>query len=142
MMNMVYLSVLIFTNPSDGQRLVLLSGNGLDIAQFLHYVENSHISAEQADSSKRFEMCKESINTVLQSNMDTEYDREYARALLSANRSRTDICELGMKPDTAVKAVEHVNYVIDEYENAQLAATDMLNLRLRERKGKLTKDHR
>lgn len=72
--------------------------------------------------------------------MDTEYDRECARALLSANRSRTDLCELGMKPDTAVKAVEHVNYVIDECENPQLAAADMLNLRLRERKGKLTKD--
>ena len=132
------LPVLIFTIPSHGQRLVLLSGNGLDIAQFLHYVENPHVSAEQDDSSKHFHLCKESINKVLQS-MDTEYDRECARAL-SANRSQTDLCELRIKPDTAVKAVEHVNYVIGEYENAQLAATDMLNLRLRERKGKLTKD--
>lgn len=41
--------------------------------------------------------------------MDTEYDCECARALLSADRSRTDLCELGMKLDTAVKAAEHVN---------------------------------
>lgn len=52
------LHVLIFTNPSDGQRFVLLSGNGLDIAKFLHYVENSHVSAEQDDSCKRFDLCR------------------------------------------------------------------------------------
>lgn len=72
--------------------------------------------------------------------MDTEYDHECARALLSANRSRSDFCELGMKPETAVRAAEHVNYVIVEYENVQLAATDMLNLCLHGRKDKLTKD--
>ena len=72
--------------------------------------------------------------------MDTEYDRECARALFNAYKSRSNLFELGMDPDAAVKAVKHVNYVIEENENAQLAATDMLNLRLQARKEKLTHD--
>ena len=141
MLNKLYsLPILIFTNPSDGQRFVLLSGNGLDVGPFLSYVGNS--SACQSELSiQRFPLSQESVHNVLKS-MDTEYDRECARALFNAYKSRSNLFELGMDPDAAVKAVKHVNYVIEENENAQLAATDMLNLRLQARKKKINTRYR
>ena len=66
--------------------------------------------------------------------MDTEYDRECAWALLSADSSRAEIYELELKP-----ADNHVTEVVNEYENAKLIPADRLNLRLRERRKKLAK---
>lgn len=132
------LPVVIFNNPIDGQRFVVLCGNGLDVAHFLEDIANSNTCVYDS-IDKRWNLSAEDVHRVLKS-MDTEYDRECARALLSADKSRAEIYELGMKPDAAVKAVKHVTEVANEYDNAKLAATDMLNLRLRERKEKLTKE--
>ena len=62
------------------------------------------------------------------------------KVLLSADKSRSDLDELGIKPDTAVKAVKHVNGVVHESKNAELAAIDMLNSRLQERKHKISRE--
>ena len=64
--------------------------------------------------------------------MDTEYNRECAKELLSADKSRSDLDELGIKPDNTVKATKHVNDVVHESKNAELAAIDILNSRLQE----------
>ena len=72
------LPILIFTNPSDGQRFVLLSGNGLDVAQFLHYGKNY-------GKFKCRSKWTLSQDKVLKS-MDIQYDCDCAQALLSADK--------------------------------------------------------
>ena len=132
------LPVAIFSYPVTEQRFVLLLGNGLNLGMFLRFPAETSTTDEKNPVS-RIVLSAEFVHDVLRS-MDTEYDRECAKVLLSADKSRSDLDELGIKPDTAVKAVKHVNDVVHESKNAELAAIDMLNSRLQERKHKISRE--
>lgn len=130
------LPVLIFTNPKDNVRYILLNSSELDIATFLQHAENDEATSDDNESQQCLELSEETVHNILKS-MDSEYDRLCARALLSADRSRSEFYNLGLKPDAAIKAVKRVNNDFQEHQNAQVSATDLLKLRLRERKDKL-----
>ena len=51
--------------------------------------------------------------------------------------SRSEIYSLGVKPDRAVNFLSKTLQASQEVENAQLAAEDMILLRMNERKGKI-----
>jgi hypothetical protein len=132
------LPVVIFSYPVTEQRFVLLLGNGLNLGMFLRFLAETSTTDEK-NPVNRIVLSAEFVHDVLRS-MDTEYDRECAKVLLSADKSRSDLDELGIKPDTAVKAVKHVNGVVHESKNAELAAIDMLNSRLQEREHKISRE--
>ena len=66
--------------------------------------------------------------------MDTEFDKYALKAVLFATRSRKEIEDLGIKADRAVKFLRNTISISEECENALLAADDMLNIRLTQRK--------
>ncbi|CAB3997160.1 RNA-directed DNA polymerase from transposon X-element [Paramuricea clavata] len=99
------LPVVICSYPVTEQRFVLLLGNGLNLGMFLRFLAETSTTDEK-NHVNRIVLSAEFVHDVLRS-MDTEYDRECAKVLLSADKSRSDLDELGIKPDTAVKAVKH-----------------------------------
>ena len=73
---------------------------------------------------------------------DTEWDIKIARVLLSANRSRSQIDNLGINSDNITADIAKVVEVPEEWKNANMAARDMVNLSLNERKMKISRTHK
>ncbi|CAH3151964.1 unnamed protein product, partial [Porites evermanni] len=87
-------------------------------------------------SSERLKLTADVLESVLAS-MDTEYDRNALKRILFTFLSRSEIYALGVKPDRAVNFLSKTLQASEEVENAQVAAEDMIFLRLIERNGKI-----
>lgn len=69
--------------------------------------------------------------------METEYDRSIAKLLVSTGKSRSEIYDLGLKPDRVVKLLQDVKERIAASENNTIAANDMVELRYKGKQAKL-----
>ena len=67
------------------------------------------------------------------STIDSEWDKICLKVVISASRSRREIKELGMDPDTIPRLAEKVIEVIQERKRAELAGADIVNLRIRKK---------
>ena len=65
--------------------------------------------------------------------MGTEYDRPCAKVLLSADHSKKDLYNFGLKPSTAGRLIKKVVEQSQECENAKTEAADMVQLRYSEK---------
>lgn len=86
--------------------------------------------------SERLKLTAYFLESVLAS-MDTEYDRNALKEILFTFLSRSEIYALGVKPGRAVNFLSKTLQASEEVENAQVAAEDMILLRLIERNGKI-----
>lgn len=82
--------------------------------------------------SSRFDLDAEALHTILDS-METEYDKSVVRAILAATSSRSELYDLGLKPDAAIANLERVLVVSEEVENSLAAGKDMTVLALKEK---------
>ena len=69
------------------------------------------------------------INSALKS-MDTEYDHGVFKSILSLILSKETLNNLGIHPDIAKRRSSTLENVSKESENSELAAEDMLKLRI------------
>jgi len=69
--------------------------------------------------------------------MESEYDRWVAKLLVCTGKSRQEIYDLGFKPDRVVKLLRELKERFCAWENSNVAAKDMVELRLKEKKVKL-----
>ena len=98
---------------------------------------NELILDQEAPSlSERVKLTADVLESVLAS-MDTEYDRNALKGILFTFLSRSEIYALGVKPDRALNFLSKTLQASEEVENAQVAAEDMILLRLIERNGKI-----
>ena len=126
------LCVLIIHNPHTDNSFVCLRPDDIDIANLVEV-----IFRDTKQSSEKFQINYESLQMLLQS-MDTEYDKQVAKILICANRSRSQISALGIDPDSIPSLTNHIQLVAGEVENVQQAATDIVRLRLIEQESHLT----
>ena len=82
--------------------------------------------------TSRFDLDAEALHTILDS-METEYDKSVVRAILAATSSRSELYDLGLKPDAAISNLERVLAVSEEVKNAVEAGKDMTILALKEK---------
>ena len=73
-------------------------------------------------------------------NMDTEWDKNIVRVLLSLNRSRAQLDELGIESDHIVSKHQDRQIVLEERSRAEVAAKDILKLRLESQKSNINKN--
>ena len=66
-----------------------------------------------------------------------KYDRWVAKLLVCTGKSRQEIYDLGFKPHRVVKLLGELRERFCAWENSNVAAKDMLELRLKEKKVKL-----
>ena len=69
--------------------------------------------------------------------METEYDLWVAKLLVCTGKSRQEIYDLGFKPHRVVKLLGELKERFCAWKNSNVAAKDMLELRLKEKKVKL-----
>ncbi|VDI51595.1 Hypothetical predicted protein [Mytilus galloprovincialis] len=85
-------------------------------------------------------LTSETVAKVIKS-MDTEYDKQCAKALLVSNKLpliRTYI-SFGVNPQTARNHINRIIDIVDECDNAELAANDIVRLHLEAKTGILEK---
>ena len=79
---------------------------------------------------------RESVHRIL-NGMDIEWDKQCAKALLLGEKSRTQACELGFKLDSVVKVILKVQESLVIAEEAVMAASDIVQVRLNQKTEKL-----
>ena len=87
----------------------------------------------------KVEINRENVDMLLNS-MDTEYDKNIAKVILSAGRSRAQIDELGINADNIVSLSEKVALVGQEVKNSLIAAENLVKLHIKGEVGKLQTD--
>jgi len=85
-----------------------------------------------SNPSSRFDLDAEALHIILDS-METEYDKSVVRAILAATSSRSELYDLGLKPDAAISNLERVLAVSEEVKNAVAAGKNMTVLALKEK---------
>ena len=120
-------------NFVQNQKRYILKSHDVDVPSLLSQLDqqNSNITADV-----RLQIDKDSANSILNT-MSSEWDKKCAKALLAGNKSRTEMEQLGIKPDYLTKSVTHVVDVSQEVDRTVIAAKDCVLLRLREKQAKL-----
>ncbi|RMX60796.1 hypothetical protein pdam_00025770, partial [Pocillopora damicornis] len=128
------LGVLIYSYQSE-RRFIILNNGKIDVCELLKVIheedEWEDVIPEEIDSV----LTAQDLSSALEG-METEYDRSIAKLLVSTGKSRSEIYDLGLKPDRVVKLLQDVKERIAASENNTIAANDMVELRY---KGKQTK---
>ena len=129
------LGVLIYSYQSE-QRFIILNNEKLDVCELLKVIheedEWEDVIPEEIDSV----LTAQDLSSALES-METEYDRLIAKLLVCTGKSRSEICDLSLKPDRVVKLLWDVKERIAASENTTIAANDMVELRYKGKQAKL-----
>ena len=105
-------------------RFIVIKSSESDLELFFNELLSSH-----PEPVERFQIDNLLVEELLKC-VDTEWDKKVIRVLLSVNRSRSEIDQLGMDSDNVLQNTEEVNTIIKERLNAKIAAEDMVKLRL------------
>ena len=128
------LGVLIYSYQSE-QRFIILNNEKLDVCELLKVIheedEWEDVIPEEIDSV----LTAQDLSSALEG-METEYDRSIAKLLVSTGKSRSEIYDLGLKPDRVVKLLQDVKERIAASENNTIAANDMVELRYKGKQAK------
>ena len=121
------LGALIYSYQAE-RRFIVLNNEKLDICELLKVIheeeEREDVLPEEIDSV----LTAQDLSSALES-METEYDRWIAKLLVCTGKSRSEIYDLGLKPDRVVKLLREVKARIAASENTTIAAKDMVELR-------------
>ena len=101
---------------------------GCNVVRFLDLFINDEAEEQEA----RFDLDARSLKTIIDS-METEYDRSVVRAIITTMCTRSEIYNLGIKPQVAVASLERILTVSSDVQNALTAGTDMAILSLQEK---------
>lgn len=124
------LKCVVYCN-SRGKRYIILDTDDVDLVSF--FIDEQEKDIDDNISSKLdFSFVQHALRSI-----DTEYDRNVVKTLLSKVLSSKDLSQLGIKPETAIKRGEKMEIIFEEISNAKVAAEDMLRLRL---KGRIQKN--
>ncbi len=88
------------------KRYIVLRPDEFGLELFLEMICTAETSQTQSIDS-RIELNSENIAAMMNT-FDTEWDRKVARVFLGVNRSRTEICTLGMDSDSIKKEAAEV----------------------------------
>ena len=128
------LGVLIYSYQAE-RRFIVLNNEKLDICELLKVIHEEEewedVVPEEIDSV----LTAQDLSSALES-METEYDRWIAKLLVCTGKSRSEIYDLGLKPDRVVKLLREVKARIAASENTTIAANDMVELRYKGKQAK------
>ena len=120
------LTCILYTHTT-GKCYIILDNDNVDICTFF----NELTKEEEMEKLKIvFEKLSfRMINSALKS-MDTEFDRGVFKSILSLILSKETLNNLGIHPDIAKRRLSTLENVWKELENSEIAADDMLKLRI------------
>jgi hypothetical protein len=119
-----------------GVRYIILRSSTFDYVSFLDLIGtiDSTLDYESKITLDR-DIIQNSIKT-----MDTEWDKFVLKVLLAGNKTHTEMEKLGLRDKDIATKFETMQTVIEEVQNAQLAAEDMVALQLKAKIDRLEKE--
>ena len=125
------------------KRILLLHPTEFELEFFLQELtsktESYGTTGLCSKGQSKIEINGENVDILLNS-MDTEYDKNVAKVILSAGRSRAQIDEPGINANNIVSLSEKVALVGQEVKNSLIAAEDLVKLHIKGESGKLHTD--
>ena len=131
------LAVYLF-NPDENRRFVVVKMEHSFFPQLAELISSEihKSSIVPSINDPRMRIDRESVHRILNA-MDTEWDKQCAKALLLSEKSRTQARELGFKPDSVVKVILKVQESSVIAEETVMAASDIVQVRLNQKTQKL-----
>ena len=131
------LAVYLF-NPDKNRRFVVVKMEHSFFPQLAELIlsEIHKSSIVPSIDDPRMRIDRESVHQILNA-MDTEWDKQCAKAILLGEKSRTQARELGFKPDSVVKVILKVQESSVIAEETAMAASDIVQVRLNQKTQKL-----
>ena len=126
------------TENHCNKKFIVLRPDEFDLKLFLEKFCDTDNEATNSDQDQLV-IDNEFVEKILL-NMDTEWDKNIVRVLLSLNRSRAELDELGIESDHIVSKRQEIQMVLEERSRAEVAAKDILKLRLESQKSNINKN--
>ena len=126
------------TENQCNKKFIVLRPDEFDLELFLEKFCDTDNEATNSDQDQLV-IDNEFVEKILV-NMDTEWDKNIVRVLLSLNRSRAELDELGIESDHIVSKRQEIQMVLEERSRAEVAAKDILKLRLESQKSNINKN--
>ncbi len=115
-----------------GKRYILLQNEEISLEDFLLELERLDEENMNASVKHRLHLNAATLNSILNS-LDTEYDRMALKAVVFTLHSRSEMYNLGIKPDRAVQFISKVLSASDESEKALAEAADIFQVKTQEK---------
>ena len=131
------LAVYLF-NPDENRKFVAVKMEHSFFPQLAELISSEihKSSIVPSINDPRMRIDRESVHRILNA-MDTEWDKQCAKALLLGEKSRTQARELGFKPDSVVKVILKVQESSVIAGETVMAASDIVQVRLNQKTQKL-----
>ena len=127
------LRCLIMTIPTGGNRFILLDNDNIDLPSIIdQIIEQSSSSFERRMQHVDYKLIRDCLES-----MDSEYDRKVCKVILTTLLKPVDQYICRINPSVAKAQLNKIKEVLEEVSNAQVAAKDMVKLRVRDRIEKL-----
>ena len=113
-----------------GDKYIVIDNDHVDLAPFWNGIYEKDLSnLKNQKESKTNKLTHDFITDAL-SFMDSEHDKNVLRAVLASFLSYDELFSLGIRPDVAKKRLAQLTDVSQELKNSEVAARDMIELRL------------
>ena len=126
------LCIYLVTLEGANEKWIVLKSDEVDMELFLDAI----CKAIETHFEPRITLDRYIVKSILET-LDTEWDKVVARVLLGINRSKKQLDSLGIEGDDISKNVERVTMVLEEVARSNIAAEDLTNLHLKEKKDRL-----
>ena len=119
----------------NGEEYILLKSDDVDLEYFFEQMQ----STDKNQQESRLVINRDLVQDLL-SNLDTEWDKQVFHVLLGAERSRTQLQDLGIDFDAIPHETKQVLEIIQERKQAALGAEDIVQLRIKKSSDKIMKN--
>lgn len=127
------LPIIIVQMPSPPfDRYIVLKSADIDVIDLYRTFTKKDPETKLSET----QISPENVNMIIQS-MDTEFDRSCARLLFSCGRTLNDLQKYHISSYGVHTSKECILAQAEEMQNARLAATDMVNLRLNDKQERI-----
>ena len=110
-------------------KFVVLRPDDIDLTEIFHILITSSVSKAESEKQLTSDILRIILHTI-----DTEWDMKVAKTLLTYKRYYSELANLGrINTDSIKRDNQKVLYVAGEWQNAMIAAEDIITLRLKQR---------
>ena len=118
----------VYIVNTQTNKFVVLRPDDIDLTEIFHKLITSFVSKAESEKQLTIDILRIILDTI-----DTEWDMKMAKTLLTYQRSYSELENLGINIDSIKRDNQKVLDVAGEWQNAMVAAEDIITLRLKQR---------
>ena len=118
----------VYIVNTQTNKFVVLRPDDIDLTEIFHKLITSFVSKAESEKQLTIDILRIILDTI-----DTEWDMKVAKTLLTYQRSYSELENLGINIDSIKRDNQKMLDVAGEWQNAMIAAEDIITLRLKQR---------